>query len=258
MININLNYISNFNTFAHQMKNNLILLLLVAFASCTSVNKSQILNVKDFNDKTTSANAKIIDVRTPEEFNEGCISGAVNIDYNGANFESELANLDKNETYLIYCLSGNRSGKALDKMHELGFKNIFHLDGGIKAWQAADMPLEVPGEITFKTETPEKTESQAPDFKTAIYGDKLVFIDFNATWCGPCRKMQPFVDMIKEERPNDVLVYGIDTDQQPQLAQEYQIVNLPTVILMKKGVVLYRQEGYHDQQSLNDLVTKYK
>lgn len=234
-------------------------ILVLAVFSCKTTNNASLLNVADFSERSSVTGSGIIDVRSPEEYNEGYIKGAVNIDFNGANFENEISRLDKNSPYFIYCLSGSRSNKAMEKMQAAGFKNTYGLDGGIKAWKEAKMPLETAStQSADTTQKPFADVKDPTDFKTAIYGDKLVFVDFNATWCGPCKRMQPFVDMIKEERSSEVIVFSIDTDEQAQLAQEYQIVNLPTVMLIKKGSVLYRQEGYQDQASLNALVTKFK
>ena len=83
----------------------------------------------------------IIDVRTPEEFNEGHLEKAVNIDFNAETFKEELAKLDKNKTYLVYCRSGNRSGRAMSIMRELGFKEVYNLSVGIKEWIAEGFPI---------------------------------------------------------------------------------------------------------------------
>ena len=82
----------------------------------------------------------IIDVRTPQEFAEGYIENAVNIDFYAETFRDELDNLDKNKTYLIYCRSGGRSGRALDMMAELRFKEVHNILGGILAWNAEELP----------------------------------------------------------------------------------------------------------------------
>ncbi len=256
MKNINFFYGIKPSIFALQMKNYIPFLLAIMLFSCQSANKNKLLSANDFNNKINTENPLVLDVRTPEEFNAGHLNNAINIDFESSDFDQQVAQLDKTKTYAVYCFSGARSNKAMNKMQSLGFKNIYGLDGGIKAWQSADFPLTINAVDTAKSTQP--TVAKAPDFKTAIYGDKLVMVDFNATWCGPCRRMQPFVDLIKEERSSEVLVYGIDTDENPQLAQEYQIYNLPTVIFLKKGAILYRQEGYHDQKALNDLVTKFK
>ncbi len=83
---------------------------------------------------------EIIDVRTAGEFADGHIENAGNIDFYSATFREELDNLDKNQTYLIYCRSGGRSGSALDIMAELGFSEVYNLSGGIIAWNAEELP----------------------------------------------------------------------------------------------------------------------
>ena len=82
----------------------------------------------------------IIDVRTPEEFAEGHVEQATNIDYYSETFRDELNNLDKNKTYLVYCRSGNRSGNALNIMAELNFREVYNMSGGIIAWNAEGLP----------------------------------------------------------------------------------------------------------------------
>ena len=82
----------------------------------------------------------IIDVRTPEEFAEGHIEGAINIDFYSETFQDELDILDKNKTYLIYCRSGGRSGSALDIMEALNFREVYNMTGGIIQWKAEELP----------------------------------------------------------------------------------------------------------------------
>ena len=82
----------------------------------------------------------VIDVRTPEEYAGGHIEGAVNVDFNAPNFKEELAKLDRDQTYLMHCRSGGRSGQAKPTFEELGFKAIYHLDGGMIAWEEEGLP----------------------------------------------------------------------------------------------------------------------
>jgi len=89
-------------------------------------------------------NAIVLDVRTQEEYQDGIILNAINIDiHKGQEFISELEALDKNKNYYVYCRSGARSAKACEIMNELGFENAYNLLGGILQWE---------GEIT----TPEE------------------------------------------------------------------------------------------------------
>ena len=83
----------------------------------------------------------ILDVRTPDEFNAGHLDGAVMIDFYESDFADRIADLDRDQPYLMYCRSGNRSGAASELMDELGFTNVAHVDGGILAWLDAGEPI---------------------------------------------------------------------------------------------------------------------
>jgi phage shock protein E len=83
----------------------------------------------------------LIDVRTPEEFAEGYVRGAVNIDVSNPNFEAQIASLDKNAAYNIYCRSGNRSAVAVDIMRNAGFTNVVDLGAVEEAAQALSLPV---------------------------------------------------------------------------------------------------------------------
>lgn len=92
--------------------------------------------------QTQDANAQIIDVRTAEEFASGHLARATNINVESGNFEAELASLDKNATYSIYCRSGRRSQIAASKMAEAGFTKIINLNGGLVDLLNAGAQLE--------------------------------------------------------------------------------------------------------------------
>jgi rhodanese-related sulfurtransferase len=82
----------------------------------------------------------IIDVRTPAEFDSGHIENAINIDYYSETFQDELDNRDKDKTYLIYCEIGVRSADALAIMQQLGFMEVYNMQGGISQWQQDKLP----------------------------------------------------------------------------------------------------------------------
>jgi len=86
----------------------------------------------------------ILDVRTPEEFAEGHLDGAVNLDVQARDFEKKLRVLDRKKSYLVYCRTGNRSRKATVAMEALGFRSIFHMNEGIVRWKQQSLPLTRP------------------------------------------------------------------------------------------------------------------
>lgn len=86
-------------------------------------------------------NLVVLDVRTPEEFDEAHIDGAVLVDFYDPDFAEQLAELDPDVPYLLYCRSGNRSGQTAAIMEQLGFIDVADVDGGIVAWGEAGLPL---------------------------------------------------------------------------------------------------------------------
>ena len=115
------------------------LLLLVGCSSSTAGATN--MDVLEFSKKITESGVVILDVRTPGEFAEGYIEGAQMIDFQGGSFETEIASLDKDVTYAVYCRSGNRSGQAVKIMQDAGFGNLFNLEGGVIDWANLGMPL---------------------------------------------------------------------------------------------------------------------
>ena len=112
-------------------------LALLLTACGTTGGKVTNLNVTDFAKKISDKSVVVLDVRTPGEFQSEHLENAINVDYEGSNFEGEVQKLDKSKTYAVYCRSGRRSGLATEIMAKDGFKSIFNLDGGIEDWQAA-------------------------------------------------------------------------------------------------------------------------
>jgi|UniRef100_UPI0040497C4A phage shock protein E len=110
-------------------------------AGCSSTSTAIDLSVTEFSAKAAEPGVVTLDVRTPAEFAEGYIEGARLIDFQSGNFEKEIATLDKNATYAVYCRSGNRSGQAVRIMQDAGFTNVFNMNGGVIDWANAGLPL---------------------------------------------------------------------------------------------------------------------
>jgi rhodanese-related sulfurtransferase len=110
-------------------------------AGCSSSSSAIDLSVTEFSAKVAEAGVITLDVRTPGEFAEGYIQGARLIDFQSGNFENEIAALDKNATYAVYCRSGNRSSQAVKVMQDAGFTNVFNMNGGVIDWANAGLPL---------------------------------------------------------------------------------------------------------------------
>jgi rhodanese-related sulfurtransferase len=95
-------------------------------------------------ERAGKADLVILDVRTPGEFAEGHIKGAVNLDVQSPRFEKGLRALDQKKSYLVYCRTGNRSRRAILAMQAQGFRSIFHMNEGIVMWKQQNLPLAHP------------------------------------------------------------------------------------------------------------------
>lgn len=84
-----------------------------------------------------NSNLVVLDVRTPEEFQNGHIKGARNINFHGPRFNEQLNALEKDQAYLLHCQSGGRSSTTVDEMKSMDFMQVYHLQGGLSSWEEA-------------------------------------------------------------------------------------------------------------------------
>lgn len=120
---------------------------LFLFQSCADgqqvAGSKQDLSAAEFKAVAESPDITLLDIRTSGEFASGAIAGAKNIDwYNGENFKSEVSKLNKDKPVYMYCASGNRSGSAIELLKAMGFKEVYHLQGGMGAWRRAGYPVK--------------------------------------------------------------------------------------------------------------------
>lgn len=126
-------------------KLSLICCLLVAISFTTScINKSyedaevKLVTAEEMQTILDTEEVQLVDVRTPEEFEEVRIADSQNIDFNSPTFDEDITKLDKEKPVILYCKGGNRSAKCAKKLKDAGFKKVYDLEGGISKWQHSD------------------------------------------------------------------------------------------------------------------------
>lgn len=90
--------------------------------------------------------------------------------------------------------------------------------------------------------------------KEALNSEKIVLIDFWASWCGPCRMMSPVVDEIAEEMQEKVKVCKVNIDEQNKLAVKYNVMSIPTFVVLKNGNEVGRSVGVQDKEELKNML----
>ena len=97
-------------------------------------------------------------------------------------------------------------------------------------------------------------EITSADFEEVVLkSDKPVLVDFNATWCGPCRMLKPTLDQVAAERP-DVTVVGVDIDENMDLAEEYGVFSIPCLVLFRDGAEADRSVGLVPKESIENML----
>lgn len=91
-------------------------------------------------------------------------------------------------------------------------------------------------------------------FNDAISNNKVVLVDFWATWCGPCRMLAPVIEQLGAQYEGKVVVGKVDTDEQPALAMQFGIMSIPTVILFKDGKEVERKVGVMPAQVYSQML----
>lgn len=219
----------------------IIFCLSLLFISCNGQSKKEFQSIKPeaFSQKIkATSQPQIIDVRSPKEFSDQHLDGAVNINWNGDDFDKKVADLDKSKPVFVYCLSGGRSSKASSKLAEMGFE-VYEMDGGIVKWNASGLAQKT-----------DKTSGMSlAEYEKLLVSDKKVLINFYADWCAPCVKMKPFITKMEKEL-KDVAIIRVDADANKSLLIELKIEELPTLLLYENKEVKWKHSGFISEEDL--------
>ena len=95
------------------------------------------------------------------------------------------------------------------------------------------------------------------EFALAPLNNKIVLVDFYATWCGPCKMQSPILHEFKEEVGGKVEIIKVDVDQNPDIAKDFGILSIPTLLLIKEGEVVEKSVGLSTKAQLSEMLIKH-
>lgn len=212
------------------------------FISIASFAQTKISDQEAFRQIDNKKKTQLLDVRTPEEYNNKHLKNAVNINWNDKeNFINKTSKLNKKKPVYVYCLSGGRSSKAAQYLTEKGFE-VFEIEGGIMQWEASNLPIVDLGKplsgITKK------------DYLSMVKSHDLVLVDFYADWCGPCKEMAPSIEKIAKTYKDRVKVLKINVDENSSLVKQLGISGIPKLYIYKNGKESWSKSGLTDYATI--------
>ncbi|UYQ93581.1 rhodanese-like domain-containing protein [Chitinophaga horti] len=209
-------------------------ILMMAFVCLRLSLLAQTVDVTTFEKGMKGEEVQLLDVRTAKEFNTGHLQGALQADFNKKpEFQDRVQYLDKSRPVYVYCLAGIRSAGAATWLRENGFKQVIEMDGGINAWKQAGKPLD--------------GANPAPQMTTAEFiratANGTVLVDVGASWCPPCRKMEPIIAELQASNSVNFSLVKVDGGNDTDVMKSITATTLPTFIIYKNGRETWRKAG---------------
>lgn len=236
------------------MRTSLLVLAIVAVGCSTTPTVGQSkLNAEEFK-KQLEATGKpqLLDVRTPQEYNNGHLANAQNLNIYDDDFNQKLDLLSKDDTIFVYCKAGGRSAEAASRLSSKGFKYVYDLDGGMLKWEHAKFPVKGAAPIDYHSGL------TAPIYDSVVGSQQLVVVDFYAEWCGPCKLMTPYLEKMKSEFPEEKLkIVKIDVDRNKALAEHFVISSIPAIKIYHKGKMVHDKIGLITEPEMMELIKPY-
>ena len=195
-----------------------------------------------------TSNAQILDVRTPGEFANGHLPNAQNLNVQDTDFDAGAAKFDKTKPVFVYCLSGGRSKTAGAKLRDMGYTNVYELQGGYLKWTTKMLPVSGVQRNTTVTWTSARLNS-------LIQAQPLVLVDVYAAWCGPCQKMKPTIEKLTQEFAGKATVVNVNADADKEIMKQYSVDEIPVILLFRNGKLVSREIGYQEESRLRTLLT---
>lgn len=197
--------------------------------------KSGLLSSLEFEKQTSQPGIQVLDVRTSQEYTSGHIKNALQADWlNSREFKERVQYLDKSTPVFVYCGSGVRSNEAAKWLRSNGFSKVSELENGFVGWKKNNRPIESETSLT---------QMSIAEYKSLTDTASVVLVDFGATWCPPCKKMEPVLEQLQNDLSTKFILIKVDAGVHTNIMQQLQIEKLPTFILYRKGKEIWRKEG---------------
>ena len=232
-------------------KNLIVAFFLIILTGCGKAQKNKngsSIPATEFSQKLDQTkDAQLVDVRTSGEFRNGHLKNAMNINWTAGDFAEKAKALDKDKPVFVYCMSGPRSSAAAEKLTEMGFKNVYEMQGGMMKWRNASLP-----EIKAST----SAGMSLAQYNEMLKSNTPVLVDFYAEWCAPCKKMEPYLKKMASEMPNKLKIIRINVDENTELCKELNVSALPVLKLYNNNKVVWENLGFVTEEEVRKQISQ--
>jgi rhodanese-related sulfurtransferase len=211
------------------------------------------VNSIEFKKLIEMGNGTLLDVRTKSEFNAEHIENSGQLNYYSSGFKRKLEMLPDNQPILLYCNTGYRSRKAAAYLVKIGYQQVYNLEHGIMEWNLQELPV-VEGD---KSQLGYENMVRIDEYEQLINSESLVFIDFYAQWCAPCRKMMPMIDSLKTQYFGRIKIEKVNADISKKLIKELALIGVPYLVLYRNNQLLFEKNGWVSREELIAVFDKY-
>ena len=220
--------------------------MLMLLSACGQGINVKHVGSKEFQALLKKSKGTLLDVRTEKEFERGHIANAGLLNLYSPNFKQKLLLLPKNQPIYLYCYSGSRSKKAAEYLVRNGYTQVYNLMRGIMEWNRLGLPTVA----KRHTNSVAVDMFKPADFDKLIKTEKLVFIDYYAPWCSPCKKMMPMIESLKKEYKGKIRIVKVNTDASKELVVKQNVTGVPSLQLYKNGKRVFNYSGYITKEKL--------
>lgn len=225
-----------------------ILSIIFSLFMLPAIAQHEPLPPAEFATKSKQPGVQLLDVRTVDEYRAGHISQSVLADWkNASQFKQYVQYLDKTKPIYVYCAGGVRSKAAATWLRDNGYTNVFELAGGLSQWKDDKRPVEG---------MPDTPPISLSEYNRQVADASPALVSFSASWCPPCIKMEPVIQQLQTDLPNNFNVVKIDAGTQAELMKEVNVTEIPTYIFYKNGKEVWRKTGVVELQELKKAIQK--
>ncbi len=231
-----------------------ILLLLIGLVTVSCAQQTNYSNVRaaEFKRLVESNPGTLLDVRTLQEFRGGRLENADMLNYYDRDFRERLLMLPKNKPVYLYCNTGYRSERAARVLAAAGYSNVYNMQFGIMEWYHIGLPLYADPNARQDTEN----LYSIADFRSILSKEPLVFVDFYAPWCAPCREMMPMIDELLPQYHADIHLLKVNVDASRDLARDLGLKGVPYLVLYQNGKAVFEHFGTISREELKKVLDR--